>query len=203
MGIVQPGIPKKECEFLKKNLNLNIFIEGGTYYGDTAKYASEIFEKVFTIEKSKTIYEKIKNLSFKDNVKLLGGDTRDYLDKITFENDNILYWLDSHWSGGETYGEDDECPLLEELKIIFNYKKNFVILIDDARLFLAPPPLPHKIENWPIIREITNVTPKDYEILIYDDVIYIINKDYKFLLWSYFQGRHSRKNRLRSFFTDF
>jgi hypothetical protein len=81
--------------------------------------------------------------------------------------------LDSHWSGGDTYGKNDECPLLEELEIIFKFKRNYAVLIDDARLFLYPPPSPHKIDNWPSIKEIVETIPSGYEILIFDDVIYI------------------------------
>jgi len=79
-----------------------------------------------------------------------------------------LFWLDAHWSGGDTYGENDECPLMDELKIIFQYRKNYVILIDDARLFMAPPPKPHKIENWPSIKEIVNILPYEWDLIIYN-----------------------------------
>jgi hypothetical protein len=83
--------------------------------------------------------------------------------------------LDAHWSGGDTYGQEDECPILEELKIIFNSPiKNFAILIDDARLFLAPPPLPHILKSWPTIRQIIKVIPEEFDIIINDDVIFIV-----------------------------
>jgi hypothetical protein len=73
---------------------------------------------------------------------LIYGDSREELGPIIEREDNILFWLDAHWSGGETYGESDQCPLIKELEVIFRYskEKNFAILIDDVRLFLAPPP---------------------------------------------------------------
>ena len=123
-----------------------------------------------------------KRLDGIDNIIQLNGDTRDHLKKILSNNDNILFWLDSHWSGGETYGKNDECPLLEELKIIFNSRlKNFVILIDDARLFLSPPPLPHEIINWPNIRQIFNFIPSSYDVVISEDVIIIFPVSTNFL----------------------
>jgi hypothetical protein len=106
------------------------------------------------------------------------GDTREYFDNILENNDNILFWLDSHWSGGDTYGENDECPLMDELKIIFKYTKNYVILIDDARLFIAPPPKPHRIENWPSIKEIVNILPHEWDLIIYNDVIYLFPNNF-------------------------
>lgn len=37
MGLVNFGIPDRETEYLKSALNLNVFVEGGTYRGGTAK----------------------------------------------------------------------------------------------------------------------------------------------------------------------
>ena len=46
-------------------------------------------------------------------------------------------------------------------------------MIDDARLFLSPPPLPHEIRNWPSLSEIYKVLPDGWDLLILDDVIYL------------------------------
>ena len=176
MGLINFGVPQKETEFLKKSLGLDVFVEGGTYKGGTAKKMSETFRKVYTIEKSDAMFDIAKeNLKDISNVTMLKGDTREHLSKILDNNDNIIFWLDAHWSGGDTYGEEDECPLIEELEIIFEYSKNYVILIDDARLFLAPPPYPHKFQNWPSLKEIMNVLPMNKEITVFEDVIYIYN----------------------------
>ncbi len=184
MGVVNFGIPEDEAKYLKELLSLDIFVEGGTYYGETAKSMSKNFRKVFTIEKSDTVYdiakENLKNIS---NISLLNGDTREHLHNILVGNDNILFWLDAHWSGGQTYGKEDECPLIKELEIIFEHNKNYVILIDDARLFLSPPSLPHKIENWPSLKELVAVIPSDWDFVVLKDVIYLIPdkhcKDFK------------------------
>jgi hypothetical protein len=178
MGIVNFGIPEEETDFLKNNMGLDIFVEGGTYKGATAKNMSEKFNKVFTIEKSDVMFDLAKeNLKNNKNIVMLKGDTREHLRNILEENDNILFWLDAHWSGGDTYGEVDECPLVEELEIIFEYDKNYVILIDDARLFLAPPPSPHKIDNWPSLTDISNIIPDTWEMIEFEDVFYLYNKD--------------------------
>jgi len=177
MGLINFGVPQKETEFLKKSLGLDVFVEGGTFKGGTAKKMSETFRRVYTIEKSDVMFDIAKeNLKDVSNVTMLKGDTREHLTQILENNDNILFWLDAHWSGGDTYGEEDECPLIEELEIIFDYPgKNYIILIDDARLFLAPPPYPHKIENWPSLKKIMNVLPVNKEVTVFEDVIYIYN----------------------------
>jgi len=178
MGIVNFGIPEQEAKWLREKMALKTVVEGGTHHGGTAQSLSKEFEMVYTIEKSDVMFEIAKDrLGSLPNIRQLHGDTREHLPKIVSETDNILFWLDAHWSGGETYGEHDECPLLEELEIIFHSSmNNFAILIDDARLFLAPPPLPHQLENWPTIKKIASQTPEHYDIVVHDDVIFIAPK---------------------------
>lgn len=83
--------------------------------------------------------------------------------------------MDGHWSGGETAGEHDECPLLDEL-VCLSSRTEDIILIDDARLFLCAPPLPHNPSQWPTICDIVDVlstSAKKPFIQIVDDVIFI------------------------------
>tara|TARA_B110000196_G_scaffold299839_1_gene292760 strand:- start:857 stop:1525 length:669 start_codon:yes stop_codon:yes gene_type:complete len=178
MGLINFGVPEEEIEFLKHIMKLDVFVEGGTYKGGTAKSMGEKFRKIFTIEKSDIMFEIAKeNLKDTNNITLLKGDTREHLDSIIANNENILFWLDAHWSGGDTYGEKDECPLIEELDIIFKYNKNYVILIDDARLFLAPPPYPHNFNNWQSLTDIMKAIPESWELIEFEDVIYLFPKE--------------------------
>ena len=138
MGIINFGLPIKIAAQLKDLLELNTFFEGGTYMGKTALAMSSLFGKVLTVEKSPILYEKASRKLFKvSNIELLKADTRDILSSYLETGFPTLFWL-IHWSGGDTYGADDECPLLSELNIIFEKSKsNHAILIDDARLFMA------------------------------------------------------------------
>lgn len=198
MGQVNFGVPADEVMFLQNKLNLQVFVEGGTYKGWTAKNMSKQFQKVYTIEKSDVMFNIAKkNLEEVENVTMYQGDTREYLHHILKENDNILFWLDAHWSGGETYGEEDECPLIKELEIIFEHQKNQVILIDDARLFLAPPPSPHDYKNWPSMHAISKAIPESWDLIEYEDVIYIfpekINDDFKLFIQKIVTGKALKK----------
>lgn len=176
MGAVGFGIPKENAEWLQNSMNLSIAVEGGTYNGGTSLLMSKFFEKVYTIEKSEKMYEiGEKKLGHIKNVTRLFGDTRRHLPDIVGSNDNILFWLDAHWSGGVTYGVEDECPLLDELGTIFSAKlTNFAIMIDDARLFLAPPPLPHNYSNWPSIKDVCLAVPEGFDIIVFEDVVYVV-----------------------------
>jgi hypothetical protein len=90
-----------------------------------------------------------------------------------------VFWLDGHWSAGETAGEEDECPLLGELNLI-SKREGDVILIDDARYFLSPPGKPHNPDKWPTISDIVKLldTPDNKRyIQIVDDVIFAVPYD--------------------------
>jgi hypothetical protein len=58
MGIVRMGVPEDMVIFLKDNYNIKNFIETGTFEGNTAKWAEQQQFEVYTIEKSKKMYEK-------------------------------------------------------------------------------------------------------------------------------------------------
>ena len=92
MGIVNFSVPEIQTEYLRSNLNLDVFVEGGTFRGNTAKNMSLKFKKVYTIEKSNAMFniarENLKNIP---NVDIIKGDTRENLQKIIENNDNILF----------------------------------------------------------------------------------------------------------------
>lgn len=162
---------------LSSAFSIKNFVETGTYEGNTAVWASKHFQKIFTIEFSQTFYretfEKYKHIK---NIEFVFGDSRTQIEKIVGElKEPALFWPDAHWSGGATYGENDQCPLLEELKIIGNSKFDNFIFIDDARLFTSPPQTPHKPEQWSDIASILDALrakrPDKYIVIIEDVII--------------------------------
>lgn len=187
MGIVDHGIPKDITLELAKLSNIKVFIETGTYLGHTTRWASQYFECVFTVERSeKLFYAHAKELAQIKGVTPLLGDSREVLPTILKKigEQKAIFWLDGHWSGGETYGIDDECPLLDELDILGERTQD-IILIDDARLFLSAPPRPHKVNQWPTIRDIIkapSVSQKESYIQIIDDVIFCVPNEEKLRL---------------------
>ena len=73
-----------------------------------------------------------------------------------------------------TAGELSQCPLLEELQAIEKLNSNSVVLIDDARLFLAPPLAPHEISQWPSLHQIVTcllLLSSEHELMVVNDVI--------------------------------
>lgn len=184
MGIIESGIPKNIVLELKVLAGANQFVETGTYTGRTSLWASDHFETVHTIELSKMFYDQYSgNLRSYQNVKPYLGDSRDVLQKILSEinNQKTVFWLDGHWSAGDTAGKEDECPLLGELNLICK-RQGDIILIDDARYFLCAPPKPHNPAKWPTISEIVKILDKPENkryIQVVDDVIFAVPYDNK------------------------
>lgn len=192
MGIVRMGPPDELIEKLTKQFEIPNFVETGTYYGNTAISASKIFNKVITIEFSQDLYQKVKQkYESISNIEFLWGDSRIELEKVVQQlNHSSLFWLDAHWSGGLTYGEVDQCPLIEEIKIINQSPLEHFIFIDDARLFLSPPQPPHKIEQWSNISDIIHAlksSQTERYIVIIEDVIIAVPIKAKSLVAEYCQ----------------
>jgi len=131
-------------QVLKKWGGNRTWIETGTYTGETTLYLSNIAETVISIEPAKVFAlaakEKFKKVR---NVYIVEGTSEENL-AATLEGLNpeqlldVSFWLDGHYSGGNTFLAEKECPILDELAVIETYLNTFekiTILIDDVRVF--------------------------------------------------------------------
>lgn len=134
--------------FIKKKVlkeyssSSTIWVETGTLVGDTAKYLSKIAKFVYTIEPSEKYYNlSVKNLKNYENIKIYNDTSENKLNdilEIIKPNSDVCFWLDGHWSGGDTFKGETDTPILSELDTIERYLNNFSklnILIDDFRIF--------------------------------------------------------------------
>jgi hypothetical protein len=167
--------PATLCLHLANLARASVFIETGTYLGETARWAAEFFSDVRTIELGAERYAEtsaaLRDLS---NVVCYQGDSRAVLAKIREElaGTPSVMWLDGHWSGDGTAGEDDECPLLGELECVDGLKD--IVMIDDARYFLRVPPPPHEPDQWPTLQEIVLALPPGMFVQVVHDVIFVV-----------------------------
>ena len=150
-----PDVIKHQI-LMNNNLKDSLWIETGTYYGETTKLLSKISKKTISIEADKNLFE-ISNKILKNfkNVEILNGKSEDLLDKVISKNlnfKNVCIYLDAHLcqdhlKNTKTFGnENTATPILNELEIITKYLANFekiVVLIDDIRLFQG------KFQNYP------------------------------------------------------
>lgn len=154
---------------------LKILIETGTYYGDMIEAMKDSFDRLYSIELSEELYEKTKE-RFKGvkHIELIHGDSglelRNIINKI---NQPALFWLDGHYSAGDTALGEKETPIYEEMSNILNATdRGHVIIIDDARCFGTDPSYPSVGELSDFIRsKRTNI-----DIIIQDDSIRITPK---------------------------
>jgi hypothetical protein len=188
-------IPSNLVISLKDEFSLKYFIETGTFLGNTACWASQYFEKVYTIENSEKLWQQASSrYSGLGNVQFVMGDSRDKLQEVVIDiKSPAIFWLDAHWSGGITFGEGNECPLLEELKVIVHESYEHFILVDDARLYLTPPPKPHLPEQWPDIVSVINVLNSNRSrfIIIMNDVIVAVPSFARSYLTKYCQDANT------------
>jgi hypothetical protein len=117
----------------------NIFIETGTYLGQTVQMALELgFKKIYSIEINKKLYRKARSKFKKNkNVLLFKGNSIEILPEILKQVESpAVFWLDAHESGPGLEGGKILYPVLVELDIISKHSiKEHTILIDDRRLF--------------------------------------------------------------------
>lgn len=195
MGNVTFGVPEDLALVLKQALNANVFIETGTYKGNTALWAGKNFLKVHTIELDVERYNKtrarIVNMIDTSNINLLNGNSKNVLSDVLSKIDEpVIFWLDAHglWAGNMT--PDDEIPVIEELNVIREWYERThqpcVILIDDARLFINPPPTDkgYHPEYWPNQYQLED-TFVYFEMAIAHDVIVLHGSDVRDIVYTW------------------
>jgi hypothetical protein len=159
---------------LRDAFGLNTFVETGTYKGQTSGWAADHFSEVITIEAHLHRYNKtVAGLAYKKpNIRFVFGDSAEELPKVIYGLQNpAMFWLDAHKYYMEPGIIATECPLLTELTAIKESGIRHFILIDDAKFFTEPPPLPFDATQWPTFDQIRALLPADYETIIWNDAI--------------------------------
>lgn len=133
----------------------NVFIETGTYNGDTTFSLEPHFEKLYTIEYSEHYYNNTKNRYHGNKINFILGDSsivfKTLLPQIT---EKCIFFLDGHWSGGNTGHSEKDCPLEEEITQICNlFQQDAIIIIDDFRLFGLDKTSGKLEEDWSMINK--------------------------------------------------
>ncbi len=140
MGITGP-LTEKEIKSIVGDFSITTFVETGTYLGDSTLSASQVFDRVHTIEIQHALHEQAKaKCSAQSNITFHHGDSVNILSQIVKEcgNGGVFWFLDAHQSGPESGNNGTFVPLLEELNAILeNISGTHIFVIDDVRLFSA------------------------------------------------------------------
>jgi hypothetical protein len=138
------------------------FVETGTYLGETIYNMEKYFDNLYTIEISEYYYNNLNGKN--DKINFILGDSSKVLNELINKiNTDTIFFLDGHWSSGDTGKGDKDCPLIEEITCINdNFRHNAIIVIDDHRLFGKGPINKQCNENWEEISDdkIINILDK-------------------------------------------
>jgi predicted O-methyltransferase YrrM len=147
-----PSITDALARPLRETLGLRRAVETGTFMGDGAKVLAAHFPEVVTVERSPQFHEEAtRRLRGEPTITVLLGHSTEHLPQLVAQRAPTFWFLDSHWSGGESAGEDDECPVLREIAMLAGGHPDDVVVVDDARYFAAAPPPPHDPDHWPTL----------------------------------------------------
>lgn len=161
-----------------RKLGLKVLIETGTYYGDMVEEMKDMFDQIYSIELSDALYEKAK-IRFKDykHIKLINGNSGVELEYLMQKiSQPVLFWLDSHYSYGETARGSCDTPLLKELEHILNAPDMGHIIIDDARFLGTDPAYP----SLDVLISLVRLKRAGTNIVNQDDMLRIIPNKYFF-----------------------
>jgi len=154
--------------------SIDTFIETGIYEGSGICNAQARAKEIYSIELDEARYQNaLKMFAPFSNIHVLQGDSADILPEIMPElTGRCLFWLDAHYGDNEALGEP-RTPILDELRCVLKYPHEFIILIDDARMYTGE-------GGWPALKTLETLileSRPDCNIEIKDDIIRVIPKN--------------------------
>jgi hypothetical protein len=121
---------------------LGTWVETGTFLGDTTSWLGRHGTVVWSIEASPELCAVAqRRFQHRPNVNVVCGESQLVLGEVlTNIEGSIGFWLDGHYSGGDTHRGVEICPVETELGLIgsaLGRLGDVVVFVDDVRLFVA------------------------------------------------------------------
>ena len=163
-------------------IQAEIFVETGTFLGDTLWFMRDAFRQIYSIEVEPTLARLARHRFRKfPMIKVVEGDSFNKLRELGAQVDgSSLVWLDGHYSAGITGRGAKDCPVWEELEAIAElWKWPVSIFIDDARCFGQS----GEYSCYPPIGQI-----RDYAARRFPNHSFSIEND--IIMLKHFSGRH-------------
>ena len=154
-----------------RRYGVRIFVETGTYRGETVAALAPHFERLYSVELHEGNFSYSRDRFADDpRITILHGDSaarlRDILDEL---DQPALFWLDAHDSGPGTAAAQVD-PIRAELDALFAHPvRSHVVYIDDARSFEGR-------DGYPTIAELRELCGREWpdaQFSVVDDVIRI------------------------------
>ena len=118
----------------------SVWVETGTFEGDTTAFLSRFAQRVYSIEPEPSLFKRaLERFQGTDNVSVINGLSENILPSLLPQlSGDVCFWLDGHFSGGITHQGPADTPLLGELAAISANIRRFsrlAILVDDMRCY--------------------------------------------------------------------
>lgn len=138
-----PPAPRavKLATLLRHYIPGSTWIESGTYLAETTSAMAQVAPRVYSIEpKPEFVLQARASLAASTHVEIIQGLSEIELPALLSRIDApaVSFWLDGHWSEGNTFLGPKECPLHDELAVIdalLPRLREVSIAIDDVRCF--------------------------------------------------------------------
>ncbi len=140
-GMPNPPVPAVKRRLIHRYLadyGFETFIETGTFKGDTLASVAKTGIRSVSVELSRDYFDRAnQRFAGHKNVELHQGDSADVLPRIVaLLKEPALFWLDGHYSAGETAHGAQASPISTEIRCILDSPvEGHVLLIDDANEF--------------------------------------------------------------------
>jgi hypothetical protein len=148
-----PAPPAVKRAVLRRNhLPGAVWIETGTYRGDTTEFLSRFATHVYTIEPAAVLSARAqRRFRDKSSVTVISGTSEEAMSTVLESIQGpVCFWLDGHFSSGETYRGLEDSPIRSELAAIsqrLNLYPSVRVLVDDWRCFRPSGP---EFQTYPL-----------------------------------------------------
>lgn len=117
-----------------------IWIETGTFLGDTTAFLAKSARHVYSIEPGPELAQQARRRFEGNNrVTIVEGLSEDQLPLLLPRIEGpVSFWLDGHYSEGSTFKGPQDCPVQDELAVIEGHLSRLdtvTVLVDDVRCF--------------------------------------------------------------------
>jgi len=149
---------------------LRTLVETGTYRGDMVAAMRPFFDRIVSIELGESLARAATARFAGDpRVTILEGDSARVLPRVLEElGGPALFWLDGHFSGGETARGPVDSPLVAEFEAILSSReRRHVVLIDDARLCDGK----HGYPTLEALRALVAAHRPEWSVALRDDIL--------------------------------
>ena len=125
----------------------SLWIETGTYLGDTTAFLAKGAKHVYSIEPEPQLAARARTRFAKhERITIVEGTSEDRFGELVagVEQGPVSFWLDGHYSAGMTYQGESDTPIRDELSTIernLDRLESVAVLVDDVRCF--DPDNPH------------------------------------------------------------